>query len=398
MNQPSKRIQSLQESATILMSQKSRELKQQGVDVIDLSLGEPDFKTPQHICDAAKAAIDEGYHHYPPVPGYADLRKVIAEKLQRDNGLHYTAENIVVSTGAKQTLANIMLSILNPGDEVIVPIPYWVSYAAQIQLAEGKMVPIATDIAQDFKITPGQLEKAITPKSRIFLFSTPCNPTGSAYSKEELSALVEVFDRYPNIIIVSDEIYEYITFEGQHCSIGAFDAIKNRTVTVNGLSKAFAMTGWRLGYMAAPTWIAKACTKMQGQFTSGANTIAQRAALAALTSSLEPTMIMKEAFRSRRDALIQALSDIPGLQINHPGGAFYLFPKVSDIFGKKYKGKVIDNADTLCLKMLEEVHVSLVTGAAFGAPEYIRISYANDLDSLMEAAARIATFFKALDN
>lgn len=396
MNHPSARIQALAESATILMATKSRELKAQGVDVIDLSLGEPDFHTPKHICEAAKTAIDEGYHHYPPVPGYADLREAISQKFLRDNDLRYAPEQIVVSTGAKQSLANIMMALLNPGDEVIVPIPYWVSYTAQIQLAEGKLVPIETDIEQDFKITPAQLEKAITSRSRIFLFSTPCNPTGSAYTREELADLVEVFEKHPEIIIVSDEIYEYITFQGEHKSIGSFDAVRHRTVTVNGLSKAFAMTGWRLGFLGAPTWIAKACTKMQGQFTSGANTIAQRAAITALTTDLQPTLDMKKAFQERRDALIDRLQVVPGMQVNHPGGAFYLFPKVSEVFGKSYRGTRIENADDLSLQLLTQAHVSMVTGKAFGAPDYIRLSYANSMENLMKAADRITDFFNEL--
>lgn len=396
MNQPAARIQALAESATILMATKSREMKAQGIDIIDLSLGEPDFTTPEHICTAAKEAIDAGYHHYPPVPGYPDLRKAISEKFARDNNLSYTPEEIVVSTGAKQTLANIMMSLLNPGDEVIVPIPYWVSYTAQIQLAEGKMVPIATDIEHDFKITPAQLEAAITDRSRLFLFSTPCNPTGSAYNKEELAALVAVFAEHPDIIIISDEIYEYITFSGTHTSIGSFAAVKDRTITVNGMSKAFAMTGWRLGYMGAPLWVAKACTKMQGQFTSGANTIAQRAALAALTSDLGPTLAMKEAFRERKDAFLQRLSSVPGMQVNNPGGAFYLFPKVSDVFGRKYEGETITDANTLSMLLLTHAHVSMVAGTAFGAPDYIRLSYANSMDNLMKAADRIEAFFNKI--
>lgn len=396
MNQPAARIQALSESATILMATKSRELKAKGVDVIDLSLGEPDFHTPAHICEAAKQAIDAGYHHYPPVPGYPDLRQAISDKFARDNDLHYTPDQIVVSTGAKQTLANIMLSVLNPGDEVIVPIPYWVSYTAQIQLAEGKMIPIETSIEQDFKITPDQLRAAVTDRSRLFLFSTPCNPTGSAYTPEELAALVDVFADYPNLLIISDEIYEYITFEGVHKSIGSFDVVRDRTITVNGMSKAFAMTGWRIGYMGGPTWVAKACTKVQGQFTSGANTIAQRAALAALTSDLAPTMAMKEAFRARKDALIQRLEAVPGMQVNHPGGAFYLFPKVSAVFGQTYAGARIHNADDLSMQLLTHAHVSMVTGRAFGAPAYIRLSYANSMDNLMKAADRIEAFFHKL--
>ncbi len=394
--QPAHRIAALEESATILMAQKSRELQAQGVQVIDLSLGEPDFHTPAHICEAAKKAIDEGYHHYPPVPGYPDLRKAISEKFARDNQLQYAPEQIVVSTGAKQTLANIMLSVLNPGDEVIVPTPYWVSYAAQIQLAEATLVEVSTGIDQDFKVTPDQLAAAITPKSRMFLFSTPSNPTGSAYTRDELAALVAVFERHEDIIIVSDEIYEYINFEADHVSIGSFPSVANRTVTVNGMSKAFAMTGWRLGYMGAPLWIAKACNKMQGQFTSGANTIAQRAALAALTADIAPTLQMKEAFRERRDKLFDALQGIDGLELNKPAGAFYFFPRVSAFFGKSYDGFTVQNADDLSLYLLEKAHVALVTGNAFGAPDYIRFSYANSLDNLLEAARRMRHWLSLL--
>jgi len=337
MEQVSERLQRLEESATIVMAQKSRELKARGLNVIDLSLGEPDFLTPAHICAAAKRAIDEGYHHYPPVAGYPDLRAAISEKFQHENGLDYAPEQIVVSTGAKQSLANIMLSILNEGDEVIVPAPYWVSYSAQIKMAGANLRPVSAGIESDFKISPEQLRATITAKSRIFLFSSPCNPTGSVYSPSELEALASVLREYPRILIVSDEIYEHINFSGRHHSIGSLPGLDNRVITVNGVSKGYAMTGWRLGYMGAPLWVAKACTKMQGQFTSGANSIAQRAALEALTGDLKPTHKMREAFRKRRDLMIEKLSIIEGMQVNVPQGAFYLFPDVHAFLGKSYK-------------------------------------------------------------
>lgn len=386
----------MEESATILMAQKSRDLKARGIEVIDLSLGEPDFPAPPNVCQAAKEAIDAGYHHYTPVAGYPELRKAISDKFKRDNGLDYSADQIVVSTGAKQSLANIMLSLLNPGDEVIVPTPYWVSYAAQVQLAGARLVAIDTGLEQDFRISQDDLEAAITPKTRMFLFSSPCNPTGSVYSSEELESLVKVFLKHPDILIVSDEIYEYINFFSKHVSIGAFPGMIDRTITVNGLSKGFAMTGWRMGYMGAPLWVAKACTKMQGQFTSGANSITQRAAITAINGPLDATFAMREAFLDRRNKLIEWLSGIDGLELNHPGGAFYVFPRVKALFGKHYKGTLIDNADTLCLLMLEHAHVSPVTGAAFGAPDYIRISYATGLANLQEAARRIKAFIAEL--
>jgi len=396
MEQVSQRLQRLEESATIVMAQKSRELKAQGVDVIDLSLGEPDFLTPKHICAAAKRAIDEGYHHYPPVAGYPDLRAAISEKFRHENGLDYVPEQVVVSTGAKQTLANIMLSVLNDDDEVILPAPYWVSYSAQIKMAEGILRPVHADIRTDFKITPDQLREAITPASRIFLFSSPCNPTGSVYSQEELEGLVSVLREYPRILIVSDEIYEHINFTGKHVSIGSLEGLENRVITVNGVSKGFAMTGWRLGYMGAPLWLARACTKMQGQFTSGANTIAQRAALEALVGDMEPTRKMREAFLKRRDRMIERLKNIEGIKVNVPQGAFYLFPDVRAILGKHHGDRLIKDVDELALALLEEAHVSVVTGRAFGDENCIRLSYANSEENLMKAADRMDKFFAEL--
>ncbi len=396
MEQVSQRLQRLEESATIVMAQKSRELKAQGVDVIDLSLGEPDFLTPKHICAAAKRAIDEGYHHYPPVAGYPDLRAAISEKFRHENGLDYAPDQVVVSTGAKQTLANIMLSVLNEDDEVILPAPYWVSYSAQIKMAGGTLRAVHADIRTDFKITPDQLREAITPASRIFLFSSPCNPTGSVYSREELEGLAEVLREYPRILIVSDEIYEHINFTGKHVSIGSLEGLDNRVITVNGVSKGFAMTGWRLGYMGAPLWLARACTKMQGQFTSGANTIAQRAALEALVGDMEPTRQMREAFCKRRDRMIERLRNIDGMKVNVPQGAFYLFPDVRSILGKNHGSRVIKDVDELALALLEEAHVSTVTGRAFGDNNCIRLSYANSEENLMKAADRMDKFFAEL--
>jgi aspartate aminotransferase len=392
----SSRISGLKESATILMAQKARELKAKGIRVVDLSLGEPDFSTPEYIRQAAKAAIDDGFSHYSPVAGFPELREAISEKFRTENLLDYKPSQIVVSTGAKQTLANLMLSLLGPGDEIIVPAPYWVSYMAQIQLAEAKAVILNTSIDSDFKISVEQLENSITPKTKAFLFSSPCNPTGSVYTKNELAALAAVFDEHPQIVIISDEIYEYINFTEKHTSIGQFESISDRVVTVNGFSKGYAMTGWRLGYMGAPEWLAKGCIKMQGQFTSGANVITQRAAITALQGPKDEILKMKAAFIRRRDLVIELLSGTKGLSINKPQGAFYLYPKVSGLFGNKYEGKTIENANDLAMLLLEKVHVSLVTGEAFGSPEYIRISYANNEENLKLAASRIKEFIAKL--
>lgn len=385
----SNRLNLFAESQTLQMAKKSRELKAQGIDIINLSLGEPDFTTPDHIKEAAKKAIDENYSYYTPVSGYLDLREAICRKFKRENDLTYTPDQIVVSTGAKQSIANAMLSIINAGDEVIVPTPYWVSYSEMIKLAEGMPVFVHANVESNFKITPKQLEDAITPKTRMFIFSSPCNPTGSLYSKEELAALVEVFERHPSIFIISDEIYEHINFKGKHESIASFDAVKDRTVVINGLSKAFAMTGWRLGYMAAPTYIAQACEKMQGQFTSATSSISQRAAITALDSDLAPTLKMVEAFKKRRDLVYKLIQDIPGFRVTLPEGAFYFFPEVDSYFGKSFEGKTIHNADDLCMYLLHEAHVALVTGDAFGSPKNIRFSYATSEEQLTEAMKRI---------
>jgi aspartate aminotransferase len=392
----SSRISGLKESATILMAQKARELKAKGIRVVDLSLGEPDFSTPEYIRQAAKAAIDDGFSHYSPVAGFPELREAISEKFRTENQLDYKPSQIVVSTGAKQSLANLMLSLLGPGDEIIVPAPYWVSYMAQIQLAEATAVILNTSIDSDFKISVEQLENIITPKTKAFLFSSPCNPSGSVYTKNELAALAAVFYKHPQIVIISDEIYEYINFTEKHTSIGQFESISDRVVTVNGFSKGYAMTGWRLGYMGAPVWLAKGCIKMQGQFTSGANVIAQRAAITALQGPKDEILKMKAAFIRRRDLVIELLSGTKGLSINKPQGAFYLYPKVSGLFGKKYEGNTIENANDLAMLLLEKAHVSLVTGEAFGSPEYIRISYANSEENLKLAASRIKEFIVKL--
>lgn len=389
MEKLSNRINDLQESATIKMAELARELVSKGEDIISLSLGEPDFDTPQFVKEAAKKAIDEGYTSYTPVPGYMELREAICEKFKKDNNLDFKPNQIVVSTGAKQSLINVVLCLANPGDEIIIPKPYWVSYAAMAQLSEAKMVNIETDIQSDFKITPAQLEEAITDKTKLFLFSSPCNPTGSVYSKAELQALVEVFKKHPQVYIISDEIYEYINFADEHYSIGAFPEIADRVITVNGFSKGFAMTGWRVGYIGAPQWIAKACAKMQGQFTSGASSISQKAAEAAIKVGATATIEMKKSFQERRDLMIELLEEIPGLKVNRPKGAFYIFPDVRAFFGKSYEGDTIGNADDLCMYLLKTAHVSLVTGSAFGDPNCIRISYAASELELRNAVAQI---------
>lgn len=396
MSEVSLRLQNLQESATIAMSAKSRELQNQGVDVINLSLGEPDFNTPDYIKDAAKEGIDQNYTKYMPVPGYVDLRDAICTKFKRDNNLTFTPNQIVVSTGAKQSLANIMLSLINPGDEVIIPAPYWVTYVEIVKMAEGVPVIVETDISNDFKITAEQLKQAITSKTKMLLYSSPCNPTGSLYSKSELKSLVDVL-KDTDIIITSDEIYEHINFVSQHESIAQFEEIKNQTIVVNGVSKAFAMTGWRLGYIAGPEWIAKACTKMQGQFTSGASGISQRAAIMALLS--EPTKIhyMVDEFSKRRDLVLSLINEIEGIKINKPEGAFYVFPEVDSFFGKSYGEYQINNASDLAMYLLQEAHVATVTGEAFGSPKNIRFSYAASEESLKEAMKRIKDALQKLN-
>jgi aspartate aminotransferase len=386
----SERINRLSESATLMMTKLGRELAAKGINVISLSIGEPDFNTPDHVKEAAKKALDENWTRYSPVPGYPELRQAIVNKLKRENNLDYDVSQIVVSTGAKQSLSNAILTLVNPGEEVIIPTPYWVSYSEMVVLAEGKAVYIDTTIESDFKITPAQLEAAITPKTKLFMFSSPCNPTGSVYSKEELAGLVEVFERYPNIYIISDEIYEHINFVDKHVSIAEFSSVKERVVVVNGFSKAFAMTGWRLGYIAASKEVAAANDKMQGQTTSGTCSISQRAGIAAYEQGLESVLEMKKAFARRRQLVYDLLNDIPGIKTNLPDGAFYFFPEISSFFGKKdAEGNVINNSADLALYLLNVGHVATVGGDSFGNNNYIRISYAASDESLTEALKRI---------
>lgn len=385
----SERLLTMEESATIAMSRKSRELKAQGKDIISLSLGEPDFFTPQFIKDAALEAMNNNFTMYTPVPGYEDLRESIALKFKRDNNLVYTKDQIVVSTGAKQSIANVVLSLINPGDEVIIPAPYWVSYLEIVKVAEGIPVIVHAGIENDFKITGAQLEAAITPKTKLMLFSSPCNPTGSVYSKDELKDLANVLQKYPSLIALSDEIYEHINFEGKHESLAQFPEIYDQVVTVNGVSKAWAMTGWRLGYIAAHRDIAAACDKVQGQFTSATCSITQKAAIAALNADPKVLDEMIGAFKSRRKLVLDALSEIPGLVSNKPGGAFYVFPNVSSFFGKSFNGRKISNSDELCMYLLEEGLVALVGGDAFGDSNCMRISYAASEKTLTEAMKRI---------
>ncbi|HLN53683.1 MAG TPA: pyridoxal phosphate-dependent aminotransferase [Lentimicrobium sp.] len=388
----SDRINRLSESETLAMTRRCRELKEKGVDVINLSIGQPDFNTPEYIKEAARKALEQNFTGYPPVNGYADLRNAISLKLKRDNDLDYSPEQIVVSTGAKQALANTILSIINPGDEVIIPTPYWVSYKELIKLAEGTAVPIPASVDNEYKITPGQLRNAITPKSRLFIFSSPCNPTGSVYTKDELAAFAEIFEQNPDIYIISDEIYELINFTGKHESIAQFPAIKERVIIINGVSKGFAMTGWRLGYCAAPLEIAKACDKIQGQVTSGACSISQKAAVAALLtdpSKSEELQNMVAIFKHRKELFSGLLAEIPGLITNNPGGAFYFFPDVTSYFGKKNGYYIINNASDLCNYILDTAYVAIVSGEAFGNPDCIRLSYATSEKDLIEAAKRI---------
>lgn len=389
MHNLAKRIANLDESATIKMAQMTRELKRQGRDIIDLSLGEPDFETPESIREAAKKAIDDGFTHYTPVAGYLDVREAIAVKFKRENGLNYTADQIVISTGAKQSIINAVLCLVNPGDEVILPAPFWVSYSAMVKLAEGKIVEIPTNIEGDFKISSDQLENAITPNTKLIIFSSPCNPTGTVYTKDELLALAEVIRKYENLYVISDEIYEHINFTSAHASMAQFDFIYDRVITVNGLSKAFAMTGWRLGYIGAPQWIAKACDKIQGQFTSATCSITQRAAIEALNGDLSAADEMKKAFIRRRDLVYGLLKNIKGLKFNLPQGAFYFFPDVSNYFGKRYNDTIIENADDLAMYLLNEGNISVVTGSAFGDKNCIRFSYATSDEKLVEAMRRM---------
>lgn len=389
MSKVSDRLNRLSESATLAMARKTRELKAEGKNIIGLSLGEPDFNTPDFIKDAAKEGIDQNYTSYTPVEGYADLKEAIINKFKRDNGLVYGLDQVVASTGAKQSIANVMLSLVNPGDEVIVPAPYWVTYEEIVKLAEGTPVVIQTSIDNDFKITAAELEAAITPKTKLMIFSSPCNPTGSLYSKEELRSLADVIVKHPDLIVISDEIYEHINFVGKHQSLAQFDDVYNQVVTVNGLSKAFAMTGWRLGYIGAPAWIAKACIKMQGQVTSGTCSIAQRAAIAALNADPSVTHGMRDAFKRRRDFVLDELNKMKGVKINVPEGAFYVFPDISSFFGKSYGDYNINNADDLAMYLLMEAEVATVTGNAFGNKNCIRISYAASDEELKEAMRRI---------
>lgn len=385
----SSRLQLFNEPETLKMAKLGRELRNSGIDIIDLSLGEPDFNTPEHIKDAAKLAVDENYSHYTPVAGYADLRAAICTKLKRDNNLSYQPENILVSTGAKQSIANMVMALVDKGDEVIIPTPYWVTYSEIVKLNEGIPVLVKTTLESGYKITAAELEAAITPKTKLFMFSSPNNPTGCVYSKEELASLAEVFKKHPQIYIMSDEIYEYINFVGGHQSIAQFDEIKDQVVIINGLSKGYAMTGYRLGYIAATVDVVKACEKLQGQITSGPNAVTQRAAITALTASLDSTYEMVTEFKRRKERVLQLLSEIPGIKCSEPDGAFYVYPVVSAYFGKKNGEEVIQNADDLCMYLLNTAHVSSVTGRAFGDAESIRISFANSMEKIEEGYRRI---------
>lgn len=390
MDALSARINSLPASATLAMAAKARELKNKGIDVIGLSLGEPDFNTPEFIKEAAVEAIHENWNSYSPVDGYADLKEAICEKFKRDNNLHYTPSQVVVSTGAKQSIANVCMVLLDPGDEVLLPAPYWVSYSAIATLAEAKSVLIPSSIQTDFKITPEQLEAAITPKTKLIMFNSPNNPSGTVYTEAEYRALGEVLAKHPNIYILSDEIYEHINYGVPHFSLAAIPELYDRTITVNGLAKAFAMTGWRIGYIGAPEWIAKACNKIQGQVTSGTNCIAQRAAITAVLAPVSKIQYMVDEFKNRRKLIIDLLSNIEGFKVNQPEGAFYVFPDISHYFGKTLRGKTIENASDFALYLLEEAHVATVTGDAFGNKDCIRISYAASEANIKEAVQRIA--------
>ncbi len=389
MNQLSDRLMSLSPSETLVMSQKSNELKAQGIDIINLSVGEPDFNTPDHIKAAAKKAIDDNFSFYSPVPGYMDLRKAICTKLKNENNLDFAPEQIVVSNGAKQAICNAILCVVNPGDEVVIPAPCWVSYVEMVKLAEGKSVVVSAGIDQDFKITPEQLEAAITPRTKAIILCSPSNPTGSVYSCEELKALADVLAKHPQIIIIADEIYEHINYIGGHQSIAQFENVRERVAIINGVSKAYAMTGWRIGFIAAPLWLAKACNKLQGQYTSGPSSIAQKASVAAFAGDQACVEDMRVAFERRRNLVVELASQIPGFKVNIPQGAFYLFPDVSYYYGKKYGDRVIGNSADLAMYLLEEGHVATVGGAAFCAPEYLRFSYATSDENLVEALRRI---------
>lgn len=385
----SERLRALAPSATLAMSQKSSELKAQGIDVINLSVGEPDFYTPQHIKDAAHKAIDDNFSFYSPVPGYLSLRKAICGKLQRENGLTYQPEQIVCSNGAKQSVCNVLMALVSPGDEVIIPAPYWVSYPQMVILAQGTPIYISASIEQDFKITPERLQQAITEKTKLLILCSPSNPTGSVYTRDELQAIAEVLEKHPNVYVIADEIYEHINYMGAHASLAQFPSIHDRVVIVNGVSKAYAMTGWRIGWIAAPLAIAKACNTLQGQYTSGPSSIAQKAAEAAYGDNQTCVEEMRQAFLRRRNLVVRLVNEIPGLQINNPQGAFYVFPRCSAFYGKAYNGKTIANSNDLAMFLLEVGHVACVGGDAFGAPDCIRMSYATSDENLVEAFARI---------
>ena len=387
--QLSSRLERFSEPETLKMAKLGRELRSQGIDVIDLSLGEPDFDTPEHIKEAARKAVTDNWSHYPPVAGYPELREAICQKFKRDNNLDYKPENIIVSTGAKQSLANAVFAVVDKGDEVIIPTPYWVTYSEIVKLGEGDVKLVRTSIENDYKIKPEELEAAITPKSKLFIFSSPSNPTGGVYSKEELAALADVFRKHPQIFIISDEIYEYINYVGKHESIAQFDDLKDRIIIINGLSKGFAMTGYRLGFIAANPTIVKACEKLQGQFTSGATAVTQRAAITALTAPLDTTWDMLTEFKARKKRVLELLKAIPGVKLSEPDGAFYVFPDVSAYFGKKDGDETISNADDLCMYLLNKAHVSTVTGRAFGEPNCIRISFANSMSKIEGGLKRI---------
>lgn len=389
MNQVSNRVQALAPSQTLAMSQKSAELKAQGIDVINLSVGEPDFPTPAHIKDAAKKAIDDNYTFYTPVPGYMSLRKAISDKLKNENGVDFAPEQIVVSGGAKQSLCNVVLSVVNPGDEVVIPTPAWVSYVEMVNLAGGKSVEVKATIENDFKITPAQLEAALTDRTRLIMFNSPCNPTGSVYTRKELQGLVDVLARYPQVLVMSDEIYEHINFTGEFTSMASFPEIADRVCLVNGVSKAYAMTGWRIGFLAAPLWLARATGKLQSQYTSGASSIAQKAAEAAYTGSQECVEQMRQAFERRRDLIVGLARTVPGWKVNMPQGAFYLFPEVSACLGKRYGDTVIETDSDLAMYLLQYAHVATVAGSAFCLPGYLRLSYATADDKIVEAIERI---------
>jgi aspartate aminotransferase len=386
----SSRLDLFAEPETLKMAKLGRELRAKGIDVIDLSLGEPDFDTPVHIKDALKKAVDDNYSHYTPVAGYPDLREAVCTKLKRDNNLDYKPENILVSTGAKQSLANVVMAVVDKGDDVVIPTPYWVTYSEIVKLAEGKVTLVRTSIENKYKLTAAELEAAITPSTKLFIFSSPCNPSGSVYTKDELAALAEVFRKHPNIFIISDEIYEYINFVGKHESIAQFEDLKDRIIIINGLSKGYAMTGYRLGYIAAHPDVIKACEKLQGQYTSGTNAVTQRGAIEALTGDLAPSVAMNKEFGRRRERMLQLLKAIPGIQIAEPDGAFYVFPVVTAYFGKKNGEEVIKDADDLCMYLLNTAHVSTVTGRAFGEPTCIRISFANSMEKIESAMQRIS--------